>query len=110
MQPWLRTLASEGANNKEGSMKALCKIVGMATVVAIVGLADMGTVAAQELDGEWKLLTAGESQWYSFEYLGDGSQIKIRMDVDSVGGTPFSVWTPEQMQLLSTGAEVEPVG
>ena len=32
------------------------------------------------------------------------------MDVDSVGGTSFSVWSPEQMQFLSTGAELEPIG
>ncbi len=73
-------------------------------LVAILGLAGLSTVAAQERGGEWEPLAAGESRWVSFEYLGDGSQIEIRMYVDAVDNAAFSVWTPEQLRLLAAGA------
>jgi hypothetical protein len=91
-------------------MKAIWKVMGIATLVAILGVASVASIAAQEPSGEWEPLAAGESHWYSFEYLGDGSQIDIRMEVDPDEGVGFSVWTPEQMQLLAAGEEVDPVG
>ena len=91
-------------------MKAISKIVGVMALVAILGLAGISSVAAQELGGEWEPLAAGESQVVSFEYLGDGSQIEIRMYVDAVDNAAFSVWTPEQLRQLAAGEEVEPVG
>ncbi len=91
-------------------MKGISKMVGVMALVAILGLAGIGSVAAQELGGEWEPLTAGESRWVSFEYLGDGSQIEIRMYVDAVDNAAFSVWTPEQLRQLAAGEEVEPVG
>ena len=91
-------------------MKGISKIVGVMALVAIVGMAGISSVAAQEQGGEWEPLAAGESRWVSFEYLGDGSQIEIRMYVDAVDNAAFSVWTPEQLRQLAAGEEVEPVG
>ena len=39
-------------------MKALCKIVGMITLVAILGVAGMSSVAAQQPSSEWQPLSA----------------------------------------------------
>lgn len=91
-------------------MKTAWTAVGIATLVAILGVASVASVAAQEPSVGWEPLAAGESHWYSFEYLGDGSQIEIRMEPDSVDNASFSVWTPEQMRLLDAGGEVDPVG
>jgi hypothetical protein len=91
-------------------MKGISKVVGVVALVAILGLAGISSVAAQELGGEWEPLAAGESRVVSFEYLGDGSQIEIRMYVDAVDNAAFSVWTPEQLRQLAAGEEVEPVG
>ena len=62
------------------------------------------------MSGESEPLAAGERRWVSFEYLGDGSQIEIRMYMDAVDNAAFSVWTPEQLRQLAAGEEVEPVG
>jgi hypothetical protein len=91
-------------------MNRISKIVGVMALVAILGLAGINSVAAQEMSGEWEPLAAGESRWVPFEYLGDGSQIEIRMYVDAVDSAAFSVWTPEQLRQLAAGEEVEPVG
>ena len=91
-------------------MKGFWKIVGMVTLAAIIGVAGISSAAAQQPSGDWQALAAGESQWYSFEYAGDGSQIQVRMDVEPQEGAAFSVWTPQQMQRLAAGEEVGPVG
>jgi hypothetical protein len=67
-------------------------------------------VMAQEPGDEWQVLNPGESRWVALEYLGDGSQIEIRLNVEPEEGAAFGVWTPEQMQRLEQGEDVEPVG
>jgi hypothetical protein len=91
-------------------MKTWWKFVGTVTLVTILGMVSAVTVSAQEPGVDWAPLAAGESQWFTFEYLGDGSQIEVRVWVDPEDSASFSVWTPEQMELLAAGEEVEPVG
>jgi hypothetical protein len=60
--------------------------------------------------GDWDPLSAGESQWYAFQYAGDGSQIEVRFEVVPEGSSTFVVWTPEQIWHWGLGEYVEPVG
>lgn len=92
-------------------MKGLWKTVGLATLVAVLGVVSVASVAlAQEPGDGWQPLNPGESRWVAFEYLGDGSQIEVWLEVEPDAGVAFGVWTPEQMQRLEQGEDVEPVG
>ena len=61
-------------------------------------------------NGDWQPLDAGESHWYAFQYAGDDSQIRLRLQVEPVEGATFSVWTPEGIRQWRAGSEVEPIG
>jgi len=91
-------------------MRRFWKIVGMVTLVAIIGVAGTSSVAAQQPSGEWQALAAGESQWYSFEYAGDGSRIEVWLDAEPDESVAFSIWTGEQVELWAAGEEIAPVG
>jgi TolB protein len=60
--------------------------------------------------GDWDQLSAGESQWYAFQYAGDGSQIQVMLEAVPEGSATFVVWTPEQIWRWGLGEYVEPIG
>ena len=52
---------------------------------------------------DWLPLAPGESVWYAFQYAGDGSQIRVQLEVEQAGGAAFHVWTPEQIRRWGLG-------
>ena len=80
-------------------MKGFWKIVGMVTLVAIIGVAGISSAAAQRPSGDWQALAAGETLWYSFEYAGDGSQIEVWLDAEPDESVTVGIWTGEQVRL-----------
>jgi hypothetical protein len=75
--------------------------------------------------GEFVELPAGETVWYSFQYVGHleyeevdeeeeafwaGSEIEVWLDAEPDGSITFSTWTEEQVKQWAVGEEVEPVG
>ncbi|MFC2015467.1 TolB family protein [Chloroflexota bacterium] len=77
---------------------------------AVASAAGTGPDEALLPTGEWAQLGAEESHWYAFYYVGDGSQIQVRLQVEPDDGVEFSVWTPEQIWRWGLGEYVEPVG
>ena len=86
----------------------ICRAAGILlslVVLVSVGLAYPAGVSAAGsgpddallLTNEWAQLGAGKSQWYSFYYAGDGSQIHIQLQVEPEDSMEFAVWTPEQI-------------
>lgn len=61
-------------------------------------------------DGSWNQLNSGASQWYAFEYAGDGSQVQVRLEAVPQGSASFYVLTPEQIKSWAAGKRVEPIG
>jgi TolB protein len=59
---------------------------------------------------DWLPLAPGETVWYAFQYAGDGSQIRVQLEVEPAGGAAFLVWTPEQIRRWGLGEEVHPIG
>jgi TolB protein len=74
-----------------------------------LGLAPAAAAEAEEA-GEWQSLAAGESRWYELHYAGDRSQIDVQLEVVPEGSASFVVWTPAQVQSMTTGGRANPVG
>ena len=88
----------------------LTVVVLLAGGVTANAAAGSGPDDALVPNGDWQSLDAGESHWYAFQYAGDGSQIRLRLQVEPVEGAIFSVWTPEGIRQWRAGSEVEPIG
>ena len=80
---------------------------GIATTAAASGT---GPDDARTPVTDWLPLGPGESVWYAFQYGGDGSQIRVQLDVEPEGGAGFHIWTPEQIRRWGLGEEVHPIG
>ena len=69
-------------------------------IIAFVGLVVLPTASAAEWGvdeartptGDWDQLGVGESQWYAFQYAGDGSQVQVTLDYAFAGERALS-WT-----------------
>ncbi len=72
--------------------------------------AEWGVDGAQPPTGDWEKLGAGESQWYAFQYAGDGSQVQVTLEAVPEGSASFVVWTPELIERWGLGYSVEPIG
>lgn len=85
--------------------------LGLVSVVSVfaAGAPATGPDQPSTPDGGRHSLDSGAGQWYSFDYLGDGSQILVRMGTDS-DQLHFSVWTEEQLQAWARDGVVDPVG
>lgn len=59
---------------------------------------------------QWTADAPGQQTWYAFQYLGDSSQILVRMSVDTNHPASFEVWTPNDLQQWADGLAVTPVG
>jgi hypothetical protein len=77
----------------------------MAALAAGTGPAD-----ALAPTGQWTTEAPSQRTWYDFQYGGDGSQILVRMAVDSNHPASFEVWTADQIQQWVHGDTVTPVG
>jgi hypothetical protein len=42
--------------------------------------AEWGVDDARTPTGDWDQLGVGESQWYAFQYAGDGSQVQVTLE------------------------------
>jgi hypothetical protein len=71
---------------------------------------EWGVDTATAPSANWLSLSAGESPWYAFQYAGDGSQVKVQLQVVPEGSAGFLVWTPELIERWALGHRVEPVG
>jgi len=91
---------------------SVVSLVLLASAPAAVarGAAGSGPEDALTPSAEWQSLEPEERLWYVFHYLGDGSQIDIRLEVVPEDGAEFAVWTPEQVERRSLGLEAAPVG
>jgi len=62
-------------------------IISPGLAVATVGKA--GPDTALTPDGEWTQLSGGASQWYAFDYAGNGSQVQVRLEAMPEGSAGF---------------------
>ena len=74
------------------------------------GAAGWGVDTATAPVNTWLALNAGESPWYAFEYVGDGSQVEVRLQLQPEDSASFVIWTPELIEKWGLGQHVEPVG
>jgi hypothetical protein len=72
--------------------------------------AGMGPADALAPTGQWAAEAPSQRTWYDFQYGGDGSQILIRMGVDSSNPASFEIWTADQILQWLHGDIVTPVG
>jgi TolB protein len=72
--------------------------------------AEWGGDDARTPTGDWEQLASGESQWYAFQYAGDGSQVQVTLEAVPPGSASFVVWTPELIERWGAGYYVEPIG
>lgn len=113
---------SSGVDPREGNKmnKTKFSIVSFLAIALLLGGGLAATAAAAPSGsgpddalvpaGEWQPLAAGESLWYAFAYEGDGSQIRVQLDVVPDAGASFAVWTPAEVRHWRAGLEVTPVG
>jgi hypothetical protein len=76
----------------------------------VASAAGMGPADALAPAGEWATEAPSQRIWYAFQYSGDGSQILVRMAVDSSNPASFEVWTADQILQWVHGDTVTPVG
>jgi hypothetical protein len=82
---------------------------GLATAAA-AGAAGTGPDTALTPTGDWEQLATGADRWYAFQYVGDGSQIQVQLQVAPEGSATFAVWTPEEVRRWALGESVKPIG
>lgn len=63
-----------------------------------------------DADTPFLTLLPGERADYRFDYNGDGSQIRIKLDASDLASVVLSIYTPEQTQTRSRGESVNPIG
>ncbi|MCB0114631.1 MAG: hypothetical protein KDD84_11095, partial [Caldilineaceae bacterium] len=62
------------------------------------------------VDGQWRTLAMGATNWYAFDYTGDDTAIQITVDEKTAGMVNFNVWTPDLYARKMKGEEVDPIG
>ena len=93
------------------SAAILASVLGV-SVGSPMAASAAGTGPADALapTGQWTTEAPSQRTWYDFQYGGDGSQILVRMAVDSSNPASFEVWTADQIQQWVHGDTVTPVG
>jgi TolB protein len=99
-----------GQNRATSGLLAIVLLISVGLGAAEASAAAWGPDDAVAPTGDWDQLGSGESRWYAFQYLGDGSRIEITLQTEPDASAGFSVWTPEQIRLWGLGEYVEPVG
>lgn len=82
----------------------------MASTMAALAATGTGPDDALVPSGDWQPLEAGEEHWYAFQYVGDGSQIRVLLEAVPEEGASFAVWTPEEARRWRAGSPVDPIG
>lgn len=60
----------------------------------------------EALDGDWRVISEGETHWYTFQYRGGGLPVHVWMDVEPDKGAVFNIL--DQKTALSVLAGVAP--
>jgi Tol biopolymer transport system component len=89
---------------------AIVLLISVGLGAAEANAAGSGPDDAVTPTGDWEQLGPGESRWYAFQYLGDGSQIQITLQIEPDTSAGFGVWTPDLIRRWGLGEYVEPVG
>jgi uncharacterized protein YraI len=58
----------------------------------------------QSLDNNPRILSGGQTQWFTFSHLGDEQPVQIWMDVEPNGAAEFRVFREEDAQAIMAGA------
>jgi hypothetical protein len=91
-------------------------LLALAVVLVLVGQVTAQSPAGTGPDdalvptNAWKSLETGQTDWYAFEYAGDGSQVEVWLQVEPRESAIFAVWTPEEIERRGLGLAVDPVG
>jgi len=66
---------------------------GVTTTITATAAVAPGTVitVADPLDDEWLVLSAGETQWFTFQYRGNSLPVTVWMDAEPIQGAAFNV-------------------
>lgn len=57
----------------------------------------------EALDGDWKVISEGETHWYTFQYRGGGLPVHVWMDVEPDKGAVFNILNQETALAILTG-------
>jgi len=66
------------------------------------------TVSVTELSDNWQVLSAGETQWFTFQYRGGNLPLTVWMDMEPFGDANFTVVDAETAQAMMAGTVVTP--
>ena len=78
--------------------------------VATAGSAATGPDTALVPNGSWNQLNSRASQWYAFDYAGDGSQVQVRLEAVPADSAGFYLLTPDEIKSWTAGKRLEPIG
>ena len=81
---------------------ALCSLLGVLCFLSILYIAHADTPTTT--------LLPGVRADYRFDYLGDGSQIKVALDGADPNAVTLSIYTPAQLEAVRRGETVTPIG
>lgn len=91
-------------------LAAAMLLAGAMSAVASASTLGTGPDDALLPSGDWQPLNPGDSSWYAFEYAGDGSQIRVRLEATPAESAAFAVWTPGEIERWRLGLEANPIG
>jgi hypothetical protein len=57
----------------------------------------------EPLDGDWKVIHEGETQWYTFQYRGGGLSVHVWMDVEPDQGAIFNILDRQTAEAVLAG-------
>lgn len=57
----------------------------------------------EALDGDWKVISEGETHWYTFQYRGGGLPVHVWMDVEPDKGAVFNILNEETALSILAG-------
>jgi hypothetical protein len=57
----------------------------------------------EALDGDWKVISEGETHWYTFQYRGGGLPVHVWMDVEPDQGAVFNILSQETALSILAG-------
>jgi hypothetical protein len=57
----------------------------------------------EALDGDWKVISEGETHWYTFQYRGGGLPVHVWMDLEPDRGAIFNILNEETALAILAG-------
>jgi SH3-like domain-containing protein len=57
----------------------------------------------EALDGDWRMISEGETHWYTFQYRGGGLPVHVWMDVEPDKGAIFNILDRQTAQAVLAG-------